>query len=98
MPNVPAPIAVQGYQNEKVGFWGIPGTDDEPTPELRWPLSIAVYDQMRRQDAQIRSVLRAVVLPILRTDWWIEPNGARDEVVHGKIGRASCRERVYHPV
>jgi hypothetical protein len=40
-----------------------------------------VYDQMRRQDAQIRSVLRAVVLPILRTDWWIEPNGARDEVV-----------------
>jgi len=78
---VTPPTTVKGYQNDAAGFWGVPGSEDEPTPELRWPLSISVYDQMRRQDAQIRSVLRAVVLPILRTDWWIEPNGARDEVV-----------------
>lgn len=81
MATVPAPTTVKGYQNAPTLFWAPPGTTEERTPELRWPLSIEIYDQMRRQDAQIRSVLRAVVLPILRTDWWIEPNGARDEVV-----------------
>ena len=81
MPEVPAPTTVKGYQNAPTLFWAPPGTTEEHTPELRWPLSIEVYDQMRRQDAQIRSVLRAVVLPILRTDWWVEPNGARPEVV-----------------
>jgi hypothetical protein len=81
MAEVPPPVAVRGYVNDPTRFWTPPGTDDETTPELRWPLSTPVYDQMRRQDAQVRSVLRAVVLPILRTDWWIEPNGARDEVV-----------------
>jgi len=82
MPEVPPPITSKGYENDHIpSFWAPPGTMDEPTPELRWPLSIPVYDQMHRQDAQIRSVLRAVVLPIQRTDWWVEPNGARDEVV-----------------
>lgn len=58
--------------------WGMSG---ETTPELAWPLSIQVYDAMRRQDAQVISVLRAVTLPIRRTRWRIEPNGARPEVV-----------------
>ena len=35
-----------------------------------------VYDRMRRQDAQVISVIRAVTLPIRRTRWWIDPNGA----------------------
>jgi hypothetical protein len=78
---VPPPIVAKGYQNDYVSWWAPPGTQDERVPDLRWPLSVEVYDQMGRQDAQIRSVLRAVVLPILRTDWWLEPNGARDEVV-----------------
>jgi hypothetical protein len=34
---------------------------------------------MRRTDAQVASVLRAVTLPIRRT-WRVDPNGARDEV------------------
>ena len=34
--------------------------DSETTPELRWPLSVFVYDRMRRQDAQIMSVMRAI--------------------------------------
>jgi len=54
---------------------------DEPTPELRWPMSVRVWDRMRRQDAQVASVLRAVTLPVRRTPWRIDPNGARDEVV-----------------
>lgn len=55
--------------------------DDESTPELLWPRSIDVYDRMRRQDSQVRSVLGAVTLPIRRTPWRIDPAGARDEVV-----------------
>lgn len=55
--------------------------NSETTPELRWPLSVAVYDKMLRQDAQIASVHRAITLPVLRTQWRIDPNGAPDEVV-----------------
>ena len=71
------PTRETGYQSPQ--FWGL--ADDEETPELRWPLNIEVYDKMRRQDAQVMSVLRAVTLPIRRTEWRIDPNGARPEVV-----------------
>ncbi len=46
----------------------------------RWPLSVWVYDAMRRQDAQTASVLRAVTLPVRRTAWRIEAAGSRPEV------------------
>lgn len=72
------PTHESGYQNQKE-FWGL--ADDEETPELQWPRNIEVYDKMRRQDAQVMSVLRAVTLPIRRTTWRLDPNGARDEVV-----------------
>lgn len=52
----------------------------ETTPELRWPLSVYVYDRMRKQDAQVTSVMRAITLPVMRTKWRVDPNGARDEV------------------
>lgn len=55
--------------------------DEELTPELRWPLSVRVYDQMRRSESQVRSVLRAVKMPILRAEWLIDPGAAREEVV-----------------
>lgn len=68
-----------GYAN------GYPGdiwlSDPETNPELRWPRSVWVYDQMLRQDAQIASVHRAITLPVRRTTWRVDPNGARDEVV-----------------
>lgn len=56
-------------------------TDDEETPELQWPNNVAVFDRMRKQDAQVQSVLRAVTLPIRRTTWRLDPNGARPDVV-----------------
>jgi hypothetical protein len=82
------------------GWWG--ELSHEATPELRWPASVDVYDRMRKQDAQVASVLRAVTLPVRRTPWWIDPNGARDEVVQlvaedlglpvlGQEGRAPLR-------
>jgi len=80
MPETSAPPLVErGHVVDYPGWWG--GLEDEPTPELRWPLSVQVYDRMRRQDAQVASVLRAVTLPVRRTGWRIEPNGARPEIV-----------------
>lgn len=75
-----APTTELGYANASAGGWWT-AVSEETTPELVWPLSVRVYDQMRRQDAQVRSVLRAVTLPVLRTPWRVVPNGARDEVV-----------------
>ncbi|WP_063916148.1 phage portal protein family protein [Nocardia rhamnosiphila] len=69
--------ATEGYSTEGVGFWQAA----EETPELRWPLCTRVYRRMERQDAQITSVMRAVTLPVKRTNWRIDPAGARPEVV-----------------
>lgn len=83
-PSVAArPVAAKGYTYggaARTGWWQ--GLDEaEKTPELVWPLSVEVFDQMRRSDPQIGAVLRALTLPILRTSWRISPNGARPEVV-----------------
>lgn len=69
--------ATENYSGDGVGFWQAA----EETPELRWPLSSRVYRRMHRQDAQITSVMRAVTQPVRRTQWRIDPNGARPEVV-----------------
>jgi len=63
------------------GWWNVDVSDDEQTPELRWPYSLQIFDAMVRQDAQVRSVMLAVTHPIRSTGWRIDPNGARDEVV-----------------
>jgi hypothetical protein len=76
-----APVSEIGYaQNVSGAGWWMQ-LEDEPTPELRWPQSVDVYDAMRSQDAQCASVLRAVTLPVRRTPWRVDPGGARDEVV-----------------
>lgn len=86
MPDSPAaPLTAIGHvvpesASESAASWWYQ-LEQETTPELRWPLSVAVYDKMRRQDAQVGSVLRAVTHPLRRTPWRIHPNGARDEVV-----------------
>jgi hypothetical protein len=74
-----APKAEIGYAASVTStFWAFDET--ETTPELRWPESVTVYDQMRRQDAQVASVLRAVTLPVRRTPWRIDPAGAKARV------------------
>lgn len=72
------PTSEKGYASNSSPWWAAP--EEEETPELHWPKNIEVYDRMRRQDAQVISVLRAVTLPIRRTSWRIDPNGARPEV------------------
>ncbi len=53
---------------------------NERTSDVRWPLSVRVYDDMVRQDAQISSVLSAVYSPILRTTWRIDGAGCDPRV------------------
>jgi len=75
-------LAELGYQTLSLASWATL-TDEtfETNPDLMWPKSLNVYDKMRREDAQVGSVLRAVTLPIRSAAWVIDPNGAREEVV-----------------
>ncbi|ASX98675.1 portal protein [Arthrobacter phage Colucci] len=52
----------------------------EPAPELMWPQSVMVFDQMRRTDGQIGGTLRAMTLPILAANWDFDTDGVRPEV------------------
>lgn len=79
-PPPPVPVRELGYghQSDGLGFWE--DLTNEPTPELAWPNSVQVFDRMRRQDAQVSSVLRAVTAPILRTAWSIDGTGVDDQI------------------
>lgn len=70
-----------GYQVDKLPGWGAFIEEHEDNPDLAWPLSLQVFDRMRKEDPQVGSVLRAVTLPIRRTQWMIDPQGARGPVV-----------------
>jgi hypothetical protein len=50
---MPAPIREIGYATP-YGVVVVAGGRAGASPELRWPLSIFVYDRMRRSDAQAR--------------------------------------------
>ena len=72
----------RGYQVSNLPTWGsLVDETNETNPDLQWPQSLDVFDRMRKEDAQVGSVLRAVQLPIRSTSWVIDPAGARDEVV-----------------
>ncbi|MBB3041013.1 phage portal protein family protein [Nocardioides soli] len=75
----PSPVRERGYAADKGSGWWV-DLSQETTPELRWPLSIGVFDRMRRQDAQVASVLRAVQSPIIRTQWRLDGSGCDPEV------------------
>lgn len=79
-----APKGQKGYVNPMSGWlkgYGMPFDPYEDNADLVWPASVRTYTQMRRGDARVSSVFRAVGLPVRRTPWRIDPNGARDEVV-----------------
>jgi hypothetical protein len=73
----PVPVTELGAVNTTGDWWHL---DLEDTPQLQWPACLKIYDAMATQDAQVSSVLRAVMLPILRTPWRVDQAGARDEV------------------
>lgn len=53
----------------------------EEVPDLTYPLSLNIFYRMPRDDARVWSLLAAIFLPILRTNYYIEPNGASEEAV-----------------
>ncbi|WOF23832.1 hypothetical protein N8K70_03890 [Microbacterium betulae] len=69
----------RGYTAQSASGWWSDLTN-ERTPELRWPLSIPVFEDMVRQDAQASSVLSAIATPIMRTGWRVDGKGCRPEV------------------
>ncbi|NKS94626.1 hypothetical protein GS876_10380 [Rhodococcus hoagii] len=74
------PVTEAGYVNGDGTDWQ-QWDANEKVPELQWPESVNVYSRMAREDGRVASLLQAIGLPIRRTAWRIEPNGARDEVV-----------------
>lgn len=98
-------MAEIGYQTGALAGWaGMSAEVAETNPDLIWPLSIDVFDRMRREDPQVMSVLRAVTLPIQETEWQIDATGVRDEVaqlvaddlglaVKGKARKAPLRTK-----
>ncbi|WEK60512.1 MAG: hypothetical protein P0Y60_14520 [Candidatus Microbacterium colombiense] len=76
-------MAETGYQVESTlpGWMNWVAETNEENPDLQWPKSINVFDRMRREDPQVKSVLRAVTLPIMRTEWALDGTGCRPEVV-----------------
>lgn len=78
-----APLTESGFTNAFPGMLSAFSQWDqfEQVPELLWPNSIRTYTRMMREDARIMSVIKAIELPIRRTPWRIDPNGAHDDVV-----------------
>lgn len=79
----------RGYANESTGSgsgWWVDLTG-ETTPELAWPLSVAIFDKMRRSDSQVKSVLGAIKAPIMRTQWRIDGTGC-DRAVTESVARS----------
>ncbi len=76
-------MAEIGYQVDGAlpGWMNWVAQTNEENPDLQWPKSNNVFDRMRREDPQVKSVLRAVTLPIMRTEWAIDGTGCRPEVV-----------------
>lgn len=82
-PKLAAPTSEKGYVNPFPGLLTAFSQWDwfEQVPELIWPDSVRTYTRMQREDGRIASVLAAIALPIRRTAWRIDPNGAKSEVV-----------------
>lgn len=71
-----------GFQTDGLWGWGDIALDvAESNPQLRWPQSIKIFDQMRSEESQVSSVLAAVTLPVRSINWHIDPGNARPEVV-----------------
>ena len=79
MPLV-GPSAEIGHAGTTLIRWSDLFASSEVTPELKWPRSISVFENMRN-DSHLEALLYALMIPIIRGEWSIDPNGARPEAV-----------------
>ena len=74
------PVGYETSHPSNASWWWTIVDELETTPEVMWPNSVRVYEQMRRQEPQLRAVLNAVGLPIRKAGWVIDPAAASDKV------------------
>jgi hypothetical protein len=76
-----APTRDIGTPDLYYGTWGQGLLTDwwETTADLIWPQSVITYGRMRH-DPQLRGIVSAYILPIIRAAWLVDPAGCRDEV------------------
>lgn len=62
--------------------WSVLDASDEleSNPKLTFPTSISTYHSMRT-DPQVQGLLTGATWPLLRMRWYIDPNGAKPEIV-----------------
>ena len=73
----------------------------EINPDLAFPNSIAVFDEMRRTNGDVGSTLRAMIMPIISARWDFLTDGCRPEVINmvraevglTAVGEATARRR-----
>jgi len=53
----------------------------DPNPDLHFPVSIPIYDEMRTTDGQVGSLISAINLPILAARWQLQGANVRPEVM-----------------
>lgn len=79
-PTTAAPTTELGTL-QRGSNWAQPVLDEaETNRDLTWPRSIATYRKMLN-DAQIEGLYKGATLPIRGYRYYLEPNGARPEVV-----------------
>jgi hypothetical protein len=69
--------------------------EDEFNPKLRWPMSLDVYDEMRRSDPTIRWMLALVSTPIRSAHWEVdavESDDPEDKEIAAFVEHALKRE------
>lgn len=82
-PKLPAPPTSDiGAPDLSWGTWGQGLINEwfETAADLIWPQSVITYGRMRH-DLQIKAVLSAYILPMMRATWAVDPEGCRSEVV-----------------
>jgi len=72
--DIGTPDLYYGYTYAQQADWW------ENTADLIFPQSMITYGRMRH-DPQLKAVVSAILLPILRATWVVDPAGCRDEVV-----------------
>jgi hypothetical protein len=80
-----AAIPYSGSSLASMLGWSYLVDEREYVPDLVWPHSIKVFDQMRT-DSQMASLFHAMLMRIRRFKWGIDPNGADPKMVQ-KISR-----------
>lgn len=74
------PVTERGYAVPAALSPMLAVLDDEETPELQWPNSVYVYDRMRKQEASVVQVIKAVTYPLRRVQWRVDQAGAKTKI------------------